>query len=242
MSDARTWTLAEIDRRIALARDSESGEWFDEEDLAATLAAKFVLDSAASDAALIVAHSSAALLPLYEWMRGEVEKHGPVPSPYGPGFICGHCGHGVLGPDDMDCAFLRGLASALGYPGEKSVEELIAASSLGTPHAVVMRASVSNERAADVVRRAFHEPAEPELDDREALYRTARKPWTCQCPGGRKPCPHDDCARTIAPGDRYVEVTSEAAAYESGFRYCLPCGIATYAIPPAAPVQSGGAP
>lgn len=73
-----------------------------------------------------------------------------------------------------------------------------------------------------------NEQREPELVD--SVYRTARKPWSCECPGnGRRPCPHgDDCAERINPGDRYVEYLGEAAAYGSGTRYCLPCGVATW--------------
>jgi len=111
--NARDWTLAEIDRRIALARDSESGPWFDEDDLAEGLAAKFVADSAASDAALIVAHSPAVLLPLYEWMRGEVERH--EERTQGDYVYCPRCA--VLSLPPASCRFVAGLASALGYPG-----------------------------------------------------------------------------------------------------------------------------
>ena len=35
----------------------------------------------------------------------------------------------------------------------------------------------------------------------------------------------EDCAGDIKPGDRYVEYLGEAAAYESGHRYCWPCGL-----------------
>lgn len=63
----------------------------------------------------------------------------------------------------------------------------------------------------------------------EALYRTARKEWRCECPGGSAKCPHADCRGTIAPGDRYVEYLGESAGYQSGYRYCLPCGVDIWA-------------
>lgn len=63
-----------------------------------------------------------------------------------------------------------------------------------------------------------------------AVYRTARKPWACECPGTRRrSCPHQDCAQRIAPGDRHVEYLAEAEPYQSGTRYCLPCGRAFWA-------------
>ena len=72
-----------------------------------------------------------------------------------------------------------------------------------------------------------------ELDTGLATYRTARKDWECRCPGnGHHNCPHDDCAELIEPGDKYVEYFGEAAAYHSGTRYCLACGIATWARAP----------
>ncbi|MEQ7008382.1 hypothetical protein ABN028_19595 [Actinopolymorpha sp. B17G11] len=37
------------------------------------------------------------------------------------------------------------------------------------------------------------------------------------------------CTGDILPGDRYIEYLGEAAAYQSGTRYCLPCGIAAWA-------------
>lgn len=37
-----------------------------------------------------------------------------------------------------------------------------------------------------------------------------------------------ECAGDIKPGDRYVEYLGEAAAYESGHRYCWPCGLQTW--------------
>lgn len=40
----------------------------------------------------------------------------------------------------------------------------------------------------------------------------------------------DGCVGDIAPGDRYIEYVGEAAAWESGSRYCLPCGEAVWAV------------
>jgi hypothetical protein len=37
------------------------------------------------------------------------------------------------------------------------------------------------------------------------------------------------CRGDIQPGQRYVEYLGDAAAYESGHRYCLPCGTAVWA-------------
>jgi len=49
-----------------------------------------------------------ANIALYEWMRGEVERHG-----YDDGYAgCPNC------PSPLDpCPFVAGLAAALGYPG-----------------------------------------------------------------------------------------------------------------------------
>ena len=64
----------------------------------------------------------------------------------------------------------------------------------------------------------------------EAVPRTARKKWLCQCPGnGHQNCPHTiECNQTIRPGERYIEYLGEAAPYASGTRYCLPCGELTW--------------
>lgn len=76
-----------------------------------------------------------------------------------------------------------------------------------------------------------------QLDSAVAVYRKARKEWHCQCPGnGHRSCPHTRpdgpmCLQTIQPGDQYVEYFGEAAAYQSGLRYCLPCGVDTWAMP-----------
>jgi hypothetical protein len=68
-----------------------------------------------------------------------------------------------------------------------------------------------------------------QLDSSVALYRKARKTWLCQCPGnGHQNCPHIMCQQTIQPGTDYVEYLGEAAAYQSGQRYCLACGVATW--------------
>lgn len=40
-----------------------------------------------------------------------------------------------------------------------------------------------------------------------------------------------DCARDINPGDRYIGYLGEAHVYQSGERYCLPCGLATWKRP-----------
>lgn len=69
--------------------------------------------------------------------------------------------------------------------------------------------------------------AEPDLVG-GAVYRTARKPWDCECPGGGQPCPHMECRGAIEPGERHVEYRAEAGPFESGARYCLPCGVATW--------------
>jgi hypothetical protein len=39
------------------------------------------------------------------------------------------------------------------------------------------------------------------------------------------------CRGDIHPGDRYIEYLGDAGAYQSGERYCLPCGISTWSIP-----------
>lgn len=44
-----------------------------------------------------------------------------------------------------------------------------------------------------------------------------------------------DCRGDIAPGDQYVEYLGESAAWQSGTRYCLPCGLATWAKGDAQP-------
>jgi hypothetical protein len=69
---------------------------------------------------------------------------------------------------------------------------------------------------------------EPELIG-EAIYRTARKPWVCECPGnGRRPCPHGDCTGAIAPGRRYVAYLAEPGPCGFSARYCLACGVPTW--------------
>ena len=40
-----------------------------------------------------------------------------------------------------------------------------------------------------------------------------------------------ECRGDIAPGDRYVEYRGDVFMYESGSRYCLPCGLATWDRP-----------
>lgn len=68
-----------------------------------------------------------------------------------------------------------------------------------------------------------------EVTAENCVQRTARKAWPCQCPGnGHRNCTHDDCAQEIRPGDRYVEYVGEAAPYQSGTRYCQPCGVAEW--------------
>lgn len=42
----------------------------------------------------------------------------------------------------------------------------------------------------------------------------------------------EGCIETIEPGDRYVEYLGESAAWESGSRYCLPCGEAAWGVRP----------
>lgn len=37
-----------------------------------------------------------------------------------------------------------------------------------------------------------------------------------------------DCIRFINPGDRYVEYLGDSWAWESGSRYCAPCGTAVW--------------
>jgi hypothetical protein len=61
-----------------------------------------------------------------------------------------------------------------------------------------------------------------------AVYRRARRTYACDCPGGSAPEPHCDCRGHIEPGDRYVEYFGETPAYQSGLRYCLPCGVDTW--------------
>ena len=39
-----------------------------------------------------------------------------------------------------------------------------------------------------------------------------------------------DCARYIAPGERYVEYVGEAAPYQSGTRYCARCAEAVWGV------------
>jgi hypothetical protein len=76
------------------------------------------------------------------------------------------------------------------------------------------------------------------LIDGSCVYRTARKPWKCECEtsgdpfrrtGKGEPCIHSECRGEINPSDRYIEYLGESAAYESGIRYCLPCGLAVWA-------------
>jgi hypothetical protein len=64
-----------------------------------------------------------------------------------------------------------------------------------------------------------------------AVYRKARKPWRCTC---ADPASNNYgggvvmCQRSIRPGDTYVEHLGDSGSYQSGVRYCLPCGVATW--------------
>jgi len=67
----------------------------------------------------------------------------------------------------------------------------------------------------------------------DAVPRRARKAWACECPGnGHQNCPHAGCHQTILAGDDYVEYLGSAAAYSSGTRYCIVCGLAVWTIDP----------
>ena len=39
----------------------------------------------------------------------------------------------------------------------------------------------------------------------------------------------NECRGDIEPGDQYVEYLGESSAYQSGVRYCLPCGLNAWA-------------
>ena len=91
---------------------------------------------------------------------------------------------------------------------------------------------------------------EPPLNDTaNAVYRTARQPWRCQCDGScgeltrdtsnRTWCGNPACLGVIVPGDRYVEYLGETPAYQSGVRYCRPCGVAAWCTDPAEQVGGG---
>lgn len=71
--------------------------------------------------------------------------------------------------------------------------------------------------------------AEPELIA-DACYRVSTRDRTCTCPGGSQPCLHPDCMKEISPGGQYVEYLGEAAVRQSGKTYCIPCGVATWAL------------
>ena len=60
------------------------------------------------------------------------------------------------------------------------------------------------------------------------IVRTARKSWTCTTTrDGRNPR-HPDCTTAIKPGDLHIEYVGNAAACESGTRYCIPCGLLSF--------------
>lgn len=76
------------------------------------------------------------------------------------------------------------------------------------------------------------------LTDPDVILRVARKRWSCEGDGARRPARAEDCPGTIAPGDRYVEYLGEAAAYQSGSRHCRACAETFGLVPldPAPPV------
>jgi hypothetical protein len=72
--------------------------------------------------------------------------------------------------------------------------------------------------------------------------RTARKEWRCECRGWelhgideKDPTRSARCGATIAVGDRYLESTDSAPAFQSGDRYCLPCARHNGSIRPEQP-------
>lgn len=69
--------------------------------------------------------------------------------------------------------------------------------------------------------------------EREALLiiRTARKDHSCfvarfyERSGSENWIPAEGCTPIIVKGSRYVEYIGEAAAFESGHRYCAACAL-----------------
>ena len=80
------------------------------------------------------------------------------------------------------------------------------------------------------------------------IWRMARKDWRCTCAdvarrnGKRNPNYRSTCLGDIPKGTRYFEYLGEAAAYESGDRYCSSCALAVWDDPdphPRCPVCRG---
>jgi len=137
MSDVRTWTLAEIDRRVAAAQAATAGPWriagyagtdsivadgeppADDGDGTVMVADIYEED----DLHYLVGLSPDRMVALYEWMRGEVGKHKRQGCPE-CSFTYDGCECGDEWSDD-GCPFLAGLASALGYPGSGEGEDIV---------------------------------------------------------------------------------------------------------------------
>jgi hypothetical protein len=58
------------------------------------------------------------------------------------------------------------------------------------------------------------------------VIRQARKTWRCEA-SDREQHPVG-CSKCIGKGRNYLEYLGEAAAYESGKRYCRRCGVHTW--------------
>ena len=96
---------------------------------------------------------------------------------------------------------------------EPSIEELIEASSLGTPEAKALRASVSDEDARRVVERAF--PHEHEWTQRQM---TNGDPWwSCPCGAAESTAP--TAAEHLRADIAKEESREDRDAWSQGFAY-----------------------
>lgn len=90
------------------------------------------------------------------------------------------------------------------------------------------RAEAEELAAAKVGAPAAYR-VDPETGDVLGVSATYTAAWVEDVPNPNASGRAADCRGAIEPGDRYVEYLGEATTYESGVRYCLPCGIASWA-------------
>lgn len=58
-----------------------------------------------------------------------------------------------------------------------------------------------------------------------AIYRTAKKRWTCHAAGGSPRVHAPECSGHIEKGEAYVEYVGEVSGYQSGTRHSLACAL-----------------
>ena len=168
----REWVLADLDKRIALAKAATPGPWAANangvhrpDGTCVATTHQETAESRRRDARHIASHDPSRMVAVWEWLREQVRMHRPTervhPNPGGPAWteqVCAACG------DWWNCRFVASLAASLGYEtggGERPIRDLIEASSLGEPDAVAARASVSDEQVARVMDRVRELDADP---------------------------------------------------------------------------------